>query len=85
MEVAVGNDMLGSALADHLADITGGMLDLEVGEIFALDQAGHKFPITGIVVETRHKALGPKDIVPAERVTETGNCIRLASFEGERL
>lgn len=85
MEVSVSNDTLGDALAVHMAEVTGGMLDIEVGGIFALDQTGHKFPITGIVIETRHKALGPKDIVPAERTTETGNRLRLASYEGERL
>lgn len=85
MEVSVSTDLLNEALAAHMADVTGGMLDVEVGTVFAVDLAGHRFPITGLVIEARSKAQAKPDLAPCERTTVTGNRLRLATFEGHQL
>lgn len=85
MEVSVSTDLLEEALAAHMASVTGGMLDMEVGTVFALDQAGHRFPISGLVIEAHSKTQAKAEVMPCERTTVTGNRLRLAAFEGERV
>lgn len=71
------------ALASKLHSDSAGMLDTQVVGLRGLDIAGNEFPITGISID-----LAPKTPVlpaPCERVTKTGNGLRLASFEGNTL
>ena len=83
MEVTVSRDMLVSALASHLDTETGGMLNVEVGELRGVSETGESFPITGVILEASRK-LAPLP-APVNHVTPTGHRLSLATFEGRNL
>ena len=82
MNVVVSQTQLRQALESFFRQESAGLMDTRIGEIYAIDEAGNQWPITGLSVDAQ-KASDPVRPVAVEVRTKTGNTIRLATHEGE--
>ena len=82
MNVTVSQTQLRQALPSFFRDESAGLMDARVGDIYAIDEAGNQWPITGLTVDAQ-KASEPVKPVAREARTQTGTTLRLATHEGE--